>query len=231
MKTTLAFDIYGTLIDTRGVLDELHRLVGDQAPAFSQLWRDKQLEYSFRRGLMKCYDDFAVCTAQALRYCSRVFNTQLGETEQQQLLASYQRLPAFTDVRQALDTLHAAGYPLVAFSNGSRQAVETLLKQAGLDDLFSDIVSVDEIQSFKPDPAVYYHLLRRIGQPCHTTWLVSSNPFDIIGARNAGLQAAWLQRSAEAVFDPWDIEPTATVNGLDKLPALLAEAAPIQQAG
>ena len=231
MKTTLAFDIYGTLIDTRGVLDELHRLVGDQAPAFSQLWRDKQLEYSFRRGLMKRYDDFAVCTAQALNYCCQVFNTPLSDAGQQQLLAGYQHLPAFADVRQALDRLHAAGYPLVAFSNGSRQTVDALLQQAGLGDLFSDIVSVEEIQSFKPDPDVYYHLLRRIGQPCHTTWLVSGNPFDIIGARNAGLQAAWLKRDDQAVFDPWELEPTATVAGLGELPALLENLDKMRQIG
>ena len=68
MKTTLAFDVYGTLIDTNGVITALEPLVGPKAPAFSEAWREKQLEYSFRRGLMQNYENFAVCTSQALDY-------------------------------------------------------------------------------------------------------------------------------------------------------------------
>ncbi|MCP3957924.1 MAG: HAD-IA family hydrolase, partial [bacterium] len=71
MPTTLAFDVYGTLIDAHGVKVALERLVGDKAPEFSRIWREKQIEYSFRRALMKNYEDFPVCTSQALDYtCS-----------------------------------------------------------------------------------------------------------------------------------------------------------------
>ena len=80
-----------------------------------------------------------------------------------------------------------------------------------------DVVSVDEVNSFKPDPAVYHHFLSRAGAAAENTWLVSGNPFDIIGAHSCGMNTAWVQRSRVAVFDPWGIQPTITVNSLTGL--------------
>jgi 2-haloacid dehalogenase len=76
------------------------------------------------------------------------------------------------------------------------------------------VVSVDEIKSFKPNPGVYCHFLRRAGVTGADAWLISSNPFDVIGALSAGMRAAWLKRSPEAIFDPWGIEPTLTIDTL-----------------
>src|SRR5208283_1694001 len=97
------------------------------------------------------------------------------------------------------------------FSNGRAEAVDSLLTQAGLRDFFLDVVSVDEVKSFKPDPGVYAHFLRRAGAPGADAWLISSNPFDVIGALSAGMRAAWVRRTPDALFDPWDLEPTLTV--------------------
>ena len=66
MALTLAFDVYATLIDTHGVIVALEKHVGAKAHDFSRTWREKQLEYSFRRGLMQNYENFAVCTSNAL---------------------------------------------------------------------------------------------------------------------------------------------------------------------
>jgi 2-haloacid dehalogenase len=79
------------------------------------------------------------------------------------------------------------------------------------------VVSVDEIKSFKPNPAVYSHFLRRSGSTGNEAWMISSNPFDVIGAVSAGMRAAWVRRSAEMIYDPWGIEPTLTVPGLEEL--------------
>jgi 2-haloacid dehalogenase len=103
---------------------------------------------------------------------------------------------------------------LFAFSNGSADAVETLLKNASIRDYFIGVVSVDEMKSYKPNPGVYSHFLRRAGALGTDAWLISSNPFDVIGAISSGMRAAWVKRSPEALFDPWGIEPTLTVNGL-----------------
>jgi len=220
-SVTLAFDVYGTLIDTHGVVSELRAPVGDQADAFSQTWRDKQLEYSFRRGLMRNYENFAVCTRQALDFTLAYYRADLSAEQKQTLLDRYRTLPAFADVSDGLSRLKAAGFRLYAFSNGSAEAVETLLATAGIRDLFLGVVSTDDVKSFKPNPDVYRHFLRQADAADGSAWLISSNPFDVIGAISAGLRAVWLQRSASALFDPWGIAPTLTLTNLDELePAL-----------
>lgn len=218
MSKVLAFDVYGTLIDTHGVLEELGARLGDQALAFSQRWREKQLEYAFRRGLMGAYADFAQCTREALEYVDRAMGSQLSETDKERLMATYTRLPAFPDAADALARMaESSKLRCVAFSNGSRQAVSGLLEQAGILQHFDDIVSVEEVRRFKPDPAVYAHLRSRLEADAGDTWLISSNPFDVIGAKHAGLHAVWVRRSAEAPFDPWGGEPDLTVTDLDEL--------------
>lgn len=214
---TLAFDVYGTLIDTHGIVSTLQQLIGNQARAFSQTWRDKQLEYSFRRGLMENYQTFAVCTSQALDYTCTYYQADLSAEQKQLLLESYRTLPAFADAQEALTGLKAAGYRMFAFSNGTAEAVENLLAAAGLRNFFHGVISVDELKSFKPNPAVYCHFLRQSGASGAQAWLISSNPFDVIGAISAGMQAAWVRRSPEAVYDPWGIEPTLTVGSLSEL--------------
>ncbi len=95
--------------------------------------------------------------------------------------------------------------------------MEGLLEQAGIRSHFEAVISVDEVKRFKPDPAVYAHLRYRLESEPGDTWLISSNPFDVIGARHAGLHAAWVRRSPEAPFDPWGIEPDLTVSDLEVL--------------
>ncbi|GFE62301.1 haloacid dehalogenase type II [Geobacter sp. AOG2] len=214
MAITLAFDVYGTLIDTHGVIVALEKHVGDRASEFSRTWREKQLEYSFRRGLMQNYENFAVCTANALDYTSSFFRVPFSHEDKQVLLEAYSVLPAFADVEEGLARARESGFRIFAFSNGSAVAVEGLLKNAGIKDYFLGVVSVDEMKSFKPNPAVYSHFLRRAGAIGSNAWLVSSNPFDVIGAISSGMRAAWVKRSPDAVFDPWGIEPTVTVNSL-----------------
>lgn len=214
MKTVLAFDVYGTLIDTAGVVARLKDLVGSRAGAFSRTWREKQLEYSFRRGLMRRYEDFAVCTRDSLEYTCACFDVTLSGDNKQSLLAAYRVLPPFEDVTESLVHLENDGFALYAFSNGTADAVDTLLTAAGIRDHFLDVVSVDELETFKPNPDVYRHFVKRSGADSDHTWLVSSNPFDVIGAVCAGLNGAWVKRSPDTVFDPWGIEPTIEVASL-----------------
>ncbi|QEM80788.1 haloacid dehalogenase type II [Halomonas binhaiensis] len=231
MATVLAFDVYGTLIDTHGVVTELENRLkaqssGDEretlAREFSRRWRDKQLEYSFRRSVMGAWVDFSECTQAALEFTDRVLQTGLSEGDKDHLMMAYDRLPAFEEVSTALERCHAAGLTCVAFSNGSRKAVEGLLQNAGVLERFDDVISVEEVKRFKPDPAVYAYLRSRLEVAPGDTWLISSNAFDVIGARHAGLHAAWVRRSLEAPFDPWGIEPDMTVTGLDDLADQLA---------
>jgi len=222
MSVTLAFDVYGTLIDTHSVVSKLRKMVGGKAEIFSLTWRGKQLEYSFRRGLMQNYENFAVCTIHALDYTCAYHKVSLSPEQKRELLEFYQTLPAFDDVKDGLTRLKAEDFRLYAFSNGSSNAVETLLTTAGIREFFPGVVSTDELKSFKPNPAVYAHFLRRSGASGSSTWLISSNPFDVIGAISAGMHAAWVKRSQEEIFDPWEIKPTITVENLGELAEKIA---------
>lgn len=218
MAITLGFDVYGTLIDTAGVTAALRPLAGDRAAAFAQLWRDKQLEYSFRRALMRKYADFAVCIAQSFDYTARVHDLTVADGERERLLGLYRTLPAFPDVAAGLAALEGLPLRLMAFSNGRRDDIEALLRHAGIRERFEGIVSLLDVRTFKPDPLAYAHFRQAAGDG--DAWLVSSNPFDVIGALSAGLKAAWVRRSSAAVFDPWDLEPTAVIGGLEELAGL-----------
>lgn len=217
MRLTLAFDVYGTLIDTNGVVRQLQNLVGDKAASFADHWRSKQLEYSFRRGLMRQYQSFAVCTEQALHQTCSVFGIDLDDAQCTELMAVYRRLPAFADVPDSLQRLRGAGHAMYAFSNGDAQTVDGLLVNAEIRQYFDGVVSVEAVNSFKPDPQVYQHFLQTTGAQADSAWLISSNPFDVIGALAVQMRAAWIRRQSNAVFDPWQVEPTAVLGDLGGL--------------
>ena len=223
MSVTLAFDVYGTLINTHGIVAILEKWLADDAQAFSQTWRDKQLEYTFRRGLMQNYQTFAVCTSNALDYSCNFYKVSLSKEQKQELLDGYKTLPAFDDVAGALAQLKDADFKLYAFSNGSKEAVEDLLVSAGIREFFYGIVSCADLKSFKPNPAVYSHFLRESAATHNEAWLISSNPFDVTGAISAGMRSVWLQRSQDSIFDPWDIEPTAIIESLKELSDVISK--------
>jgi 2-haloacid dehalogenase len=217
----LAFDVYGTLVDTGGQVRRLAAILGSRSSAdFSDAWRQTQLAYTFRRGLMGAYVDFDVVTAQALDATAASFGFDLALADRRRLLEGYRSLPPYDDVPAALRMLAAAGRRCVAFSNGVAASVTELLEHAGLSGLLDDVVSVDEVGSYKPDPVVYQHLLERVGAEADSTMLVSGNSFDVIGAKNVGLRAAWLRRSDTAVLDPWGVDPDVTVRDLTELAEL-----------
>src|SRR5215210_694790 len=218
MPGAIGFDIYGTLVDPLEMNEHLRPIVGeDLADGFSGLWREKQIEYTFRRALMRRYEDFGVCTRQALVHTANVLGVNLSEEEEEKLLEEYQNLRPFPDVIPGLEAMKAKGHTLVAFSNGVEATARTLLDRAGVLPHMEGVISVDDLKTFKPDPEVYHHLAHHLGAEPSETWLVSSNPFDVIGARAAGLMAAWVKRKPDAQFDPWGIEPDLVVPDLEAL--------------
>jgi 2-haloacid dehalogenase len=217
MAIGIGIDVYGTLVDPIGISEYLLPLVGAQADRFAELWRSKQLEYTFRRAAMGRYQNFDACTKQALIWVADSLEIDLPGEEITRILERYRNLDAYPDAASGLASLKQQGYILYAFSNGVEFSLKGLLEQARLSNYLEGIISVDEIRTFKPDPRVYHHLARRLGTPSVDTWLISSNPFDVIGAKTAGLKAAWIRRKASAVFDPWDIEPDLVASDLNDL--------------
>ena len=217
MDKIIAFDVYGTLVNPVDMGQHLQELIGNKAQEFGQLWHDKKVEYAFRRGLMQQYQDFSVCTHQALQYCLAVFDVKLSSCAQQDLLAKFSQLAAFEDVIEGLSLLRDKGHTLVAFSNGPEATVHTLMDNAGILPQLNDVISVDDIKTYKPSPAVYQYLLSRTQSKQQDCWMVSSNPWDVIGAKAAGLNTAWIKRDNKKIYDPWGIEPDLTVSNLIEL--------------
>lgn len=213
---TLAFDVYGTLVDPLGMAAPLQAVADDRAKALSEVWRGKQLEFAFRRGLMRDYADFDTCTRDALLFALEHFGIRPDDAVLNSLLDQYRRLPAFADALTALGRLKNAGVRCLAFSNGTRDSLDAVLGHAGLLPLFDGVVSVDDIKTFKPDPAVYNYFVKYAAARHADCWLVSGNAWDLIGAKHAGLNTAWVNRS-QASFDPWGGPPDLEVADLEAL--------------
>lgn len=222
----IAFDIYGTVINTQGVLTHLENILHNKtlAAQFSSTWRDKQLEYSFRRGLMQRYQNFAVCTEQALAYCDACYQTGLSAADKQALLTAYKTLPAFNDVINCLTMLKEDKHLCVAFSNGTTEAVSALLQQAGIANYFEQIISVDSLKTFKPNPQVYQYLAAQTNTPLSEIYLVSGNTFDVLGALAVGMKGIWLQRDNAAVFDAWEYSYDHKIASLLELKQAIVQA-------
>ncbi|MXZ80991.1 MAG: haloacid dehalogenase type II [Gammaproteobacteria bacterium] len=217
MKQVLGFDVYGTLIDTHGVITLLETMIGESAPRFSMAWREKQLEYTFRRGLMGRYRNFGICTRDALEHTARSLGHSLTETQKEELITAYGTLPAFPDAVAGLEAVKATGQAMHAFSNGQLHAVDRVLVNAGIRDYFGDTVSVDTVGTFKPSPQTYRHFMDSTGCGPGNAWLVSSNGFDVIGAAAMGMNTIWIRRDDRLVLDPWEFRPTAVLDSLERI--------------
>lgn len=216
MPEALAFDMYGTLVDPVGIGKQLERYLPEQAQRLSQLWRQKQLEYTFRLAAMEGYEDFEQVTRKALDYALAAVGQELSSEQREDLIARYNDLERFPDVEPGLKHLKEAGHAMIVFSNGAPHMLEALMDAAQLRPYFQGFVSVDEVRTYKPSPKTYRHAARRLGQPVGEVRLVSSNPFDAVGAQAAGMRAAWVDRSG-GLFDTLGSPPEIVVGTLTEL--------------
>jgi 2-haloacid dehalogenase len=221
----LAFDVYGTLVDPIGIFAELERHAGEAARRIAETWRQKQLEYTFRLSVMERYEDFEWVTHRALHHALAAAGLELSAGAVDELMGSYDRLERFDDVAEGLDRLQEAGHTLAILSNGTPRMLERLALNAGLRPPIGDVISVDEVRVYKPSPRVYLHAAERLRRPVDQVRLVSSNPFDVIGAEAVGMRAAWIDRSGVGLFDTLAEPPRMVVRSLVELAAELDRAA------
>ena len=141
------------------------------------------------------------------------------------LLKAYDNLSMFPDAQNALSRLAATGgIDAVVFSNGTQTMVSnSVLHSQELSAhaaIFREIITVDQVRQYKPAPAVYNYLADRLGKmpsQMKEIWLVSGNPFDVVGARNAGMNAIWVDRAGRGWIDAAlpSLRPTAIVHNLE----------------
>ena len=213
----LAFDAYGTILDPHSVMAECERLAPGRGAELSQLWRAKQLEYSWLRSLMERYEDFRSVTEAALAYACERLKIGLDGERRLRLMGAYERLAPYSDVMGALPGL--SSYRLAVLSNGSLNMLEPAMRNSGLARWFEQVISVDAIGVYKPSPRVYQLAVDRLGLRADEIALVSANPFDVIGAKAFGLRAFWLRREG-ALLDHLGWQPDLTVRTLTDLSAL-----------
>ncbi len=189
----LVFDVYGTLFDVHSVKEQAEALYPDHGEAISKRWREKQLEYSFLRQLNGQYVPFSQVTQDALRYTLLELKLHVTEEQITTLMETYLTLDVYPEVSSVLETM--ADKRLVVFSNGSHDMLDPLIEQSGLADRFEHLVSVDDIKQYKPAPASYMHALNTLGLKREDILFMSSNGWDITGAKSFGFKTAWINRN------------------------------------
>jgi 2-haloacid dehalogenase len=212
------FDAYGTLFDVHSVVEAGRVLAGDPQ-ALSLLWRQKQLEYTWLRTLMGRYEDFWAVTEAALRFALGRLGIAAGDEAVARLMEAYLSLATFPDVAGALSAM--AGTPLGILSNGSPRMLEAAVRSSGLTGTFRHVLSVDAVKAYKPSPAVYELGPRAFGLPAGDILFVSSNAWDVAGAKAFGYRTCWCNRLA-APMERLGVSPDLEVRTLDEILAKLS---------
>ena len=207
------FDAYGTLFDVHSVIEAGRALTSDPQ-ALSSLWRQKQLEYTWLRSLMGRYEDFWAVTEQALRFALRRLGIAAGEAQVKTLLEAYLSLACFPEVADALARLEGA--PLGILSNGSPRMLAAALRSSGLQGGLRHVLSVDAVKIYKPSPRVYELGPRAFGMASGEMLFVSSNAWDVAGAKAFGYRTCWCNR-AKAPMDALGVTPDLEVERLDQI--------------
>jgi 2-haloacid dehalogenase len=213
-KTVIAFDLYGTLLSTASISTALaHHFPTESANSIAALWRRYQLEYTWRLNsmcttlllltfnpqplisILALYKPFSEVTHASLLHALAEHSVSLTEVEIASLMAAYDSLDTFPDVAAGLRALAAApGIEACVFSNGSDAMVHSSVTKSpslsAFQEAFARVVTVEQVRVFKPDPRTYRHLAESMEVQKENVWLVSGNPFDIVGARDAGMQGA-----------------------------------------
>lgn len=220
----LAFDMYATLVDPIRIWKQLETccLPDEDVVGIARVWRQKQLEFTFRLTAMNKYEDFEWVTRRSLDYALNEHGVKLTTAQKESLIAQYNDLERFADVEEGLLRLKELGHTMVVFSNGSPRMLEVLMEAAGLNQYLDGFISVDEVRAYKPSPRTYTHVAERLGRPIEEILLVSSNPFDDIGAEAVGMKAAWVDRSG-GLFDTMGSRPDIVVHSLTELADVLAD--------
>jgi len=208
------FDAYGTLFDVHSVMLRGGVGIAGNVQALSQLWRQKQLEYTWLRALMERYEDFWHITETALRSSIRQLSIQVTDRQLELLMQAYLVPAAFAEVRSALETLQ--GSPLAILSNGSPGMLDSAVRSNGLESYFAEIISVDRVKTYKPSPRVYALGTEILKVPAGEILFVSSNLWDVAGAKAFGYQVCWCNRSG-AEMEDWGFAPDSMVLRLDQI--------------
>jgi 2-haloacid dehalogenase len=218
MVSVYVFDAYGTLFDVHAAIARHRADAGPDADRFSELWRAKQLEYTWTLTLAGQYVDFWTLTERALDYCFARFSS-VDRGLRGKLLEAYLNLDAFADASTALAQLKARGLRLGILSNGAPRMLAAAVDTSGLGEMLDSVLSVDAVQVYKPRPEVYALVTDGFRVAPQDVAFVSSNRWDVMGAAAFGFHPIWVNR-ARVPEEYTDQAPDRVVHDLAALPSL-----------
>ena len=240
-------DAYGTLYDIQSVASITEQAFPGYGEIITQVWRIKQLEYTWLHSLMRRYEDFSVVTRESLAYTLRVLGLTCDEATFARIMDKYLHLDLYLDALASLAAMRDK--KLAILSNGSPDMLGELVRNSGLDTVLDAVISVDTNKIFKPSPDAYSLIESTLDIPPHQVLFISSNPWDACGAKAFGLNVAWIERvTPEAMaqaclksdlvppltmfkairtqMDELGLEPDHRIHALAELPDLVASRKP-----
>src|SRR3984893_2155413 len=188
----VVFDAYGTLFDIQSVASVTEQAFPGYGEIVTQVWRIKQLEYTWLRSLMRRYQDFSVVTRESLVYTLRILGLKPDDNVLERIMEKYLHLDLYPDADTALASMR--GCKLAILSNGSQAMLNALVRNSGLDRVLDATISIDSQKIFKPAPDAYTLIESTLGTLPAEVLFVSSNPWDACGAKAFGLNVAWIER-------------------------------------
>jgi 2-haloacid dehalogenase len=214
------FDAYGTLFDFASAAARCDDILGGRAAVVSALWRDKQVQYTWLRGLQNLHADFWQVTGDALDFTLETLGIA-DPAVRTRLMGLYRELECFPEVPDMLRRLKGAGFATAILSNGSPQMLSDLVASSGLSELLDYVLSVEEVGVFKPHPSVYQLAVDRLGVPANAIAFQSSNAWDAHAASAFGMRVVWCNRYGQR-RERLPGSPDREIRTLAELPALLA---------
>ena len=213
------FDAYGTLFDFNSAVARHRAVIGPKANALAELWRSKQIQYTWLRNSMNAYAPFWQVTGEALDHCLAAHGIA-DKSVREKLMSAYLALDPFPEVPAMLDGLTRAGKRLAILSNGNPEMLDPMVKASGLAGRFEAVLSVDAAKVFKVDPKAYRLVEARLGVKPGKVCFLSSNCWDAHGAAQFGFEVLWVNR-AGAPDDNLPGHIVGQLKDLSQLPALL----------
>jgi 2-haloacid dehalogenase len=214
----LVFDAYGTLFDVHSPVRKARESLGERADALSSLWRTKQLEYTWLRSLMGRHADFWQVTREALEFAMAAQGVDDSGLKEQ-LLGGYLELDSYPEVPTVLAALKSVGRRTAILSNGSPEMLRSAVAASRIGPMLDIVLSVEEVQVFKPDPRVYRLASEKLGLEPASICFQSANAWDVAGASTFGFRTVWINRFGQE-RERIPGRPDAEMKTLDDLPGL-----------
>jgi len=212
--TACVFDAYGTLFDVNSAAAKCKEKLGDKWENFANAWRTTQLEYTWLRSLMKKYKNFWQITEDSLDHTMATFN--INKNMRKELLNLYKELSPYPEVKKCLDALKSKKIKIAILSNGTPDLLKELVESNNIQSYFDNIISVEDVKIYKPDPKVYEMPIKKYNCKPENICFLSSNTWDVSGGGVFGYNAVWVNRFNK-IFDKLGYDPQYIINNLNQL--------------